>query len=156
MWVISLDVCNIYTYLLGNFSESDILSHFYISIICWGWGWCLRDNISMAWCSYDPPSEPVLYPPPHIPSRTKQNGRSPSKFQPHSEQKNLNSDSLPFLLIPSHSKSFQVESELNIFNKKTHLAILSHSEQIPSKFRVNFNSNKISFPCVYCCLYMFC
>ena len=57
MWVTSLDVCNIYTYLLENFSESDILSHFYISIICWGWEWCLRDNISMAWCSYDPPSE---------------------------------------------------------------------------------------------------
>ena len=54
---------------------------------------------------------------------------------------------LSFFAIPTHSESFQVilseiwaYSELNFFNKITHLAILSHSEQIPS---------------VYCCLYMF-
>ena len=77
-----------------------------------------------------PHDEAVLYPP-HIPSRTKWNGRNPSKFQPIPSKK----IKFSFFAIPTHSESFQVipsgiqaYSNLNFFNKITHLAIPSHSK----------------------------
>ena len=87
-----------------------------------------------------PQTNLVLYPPPHIPSGSEQNGRNlsgsdqiPTSFR----VKNKNKFKLRFLAIPSFSESFRVESELKkIFIFRSFSTIFRpYSDLIPTIFR---------------------